>query len=284
MPLSLAETTKIIRKFRNRGEIMLVKKLLIWAVLSLAAAAFVNGQSAPRDVRDLVGARASSGETQLTRRGYKFIKTEEGDDRKWSNWWKKSTSTCITVTTVNGRYDAIMKTPAADCSTGDDNNNTNSDKLDVSDLVGARASSGESQLTQRGYRFIKTENGDDRKWSNWWNRSTRTCITVTTVNGRYDAITKTTASDCNISGNNNGGGNGGGATAKVDVSDLVGARASSGESEMKSRGFRLVDTMKMANTSYTIWWRQPSRQCIQVATANGRYDSLTDIQTHPKCR
>lgn len=261
---------------------MLLKKLMVCAVLSLAAAAFVNGQTAPRDVRDLVGARASSGETQLKQRGYKFIKTEEGDDRKWSNWWKKSTSTCITVTTVNGRYEAILKTPAADCSTGEEN----SDDLDVSDLVGARASSGETQLRQRGYKFIKSEKGDDRIWSNWWNRSTSTCITVETVNGRYDAITKTMPADCNASnGNgNNGGGNGGGATAKVDVSDLVGARASSGESEMKSRGFRLVDTLKSGNTSYTIWWRQPSRQCIQVATANGKYDSLTDIQTHPKCR
>lgn len=256
-------------------------------MISLAAATFVSAQSAPRDVRDLVGARASSGETQLKSRGYKFVKTEEGDDRKWSNWWKKSTNTCITVTTVNGRYDAILKTPSSDCNVGNDNNGGgNSDSLDVSDLVGARASSGEAELNKRGYRFIKSEKGDDRIWSNWWKRSTSTCINVVTVNGRYDAITKTPSADCNANNGNggNGGGMGGGATAKVDVSDLVGARASSGESEMKSRGFRLVDSLRSGNTSYTIWWRQPSRQCIQVATAEGRYDSVTDIQTHRKCR
>ena len=79
---------------------------------------------------------------------------------------------------------------------------------------------------------------------------------------------------------------GGGATGSilpVNVNDLIGIRASSGESEMRSRGFRLVDSLRSGSTTYTIWWRAQSRQCIQAATANGRYDSVTDIRNHPKC-
>ena len=70
---------------------------------------------------------------------------------------------------------------------------------------------------------------------------------------------------------------------KVNLDDLVGVRASSGEAQMRSRGFRNVDTFTSGNAVYTIWWRSRSGQCIQVATADGRYDSVKDIQTHPKC-
>ncbi|MEK7855520.1 MAG: hypothetical protein AAB288_05480 [Acidobacteriota bacterium] len=85
-------------------------------------------------------------------------------------------------------------------------------------------------------------------------------------------------------GNNNQDGNWGRNSGNgVDVSDLVGARASSGQSELRSRGFRNVDTFKTGNTSYTIWWRRSSGQCIQVATADGRFDSVSDIGSHPRC-
>lgn len=65
------------------------------------------------------------------------------------------------------------------------------------DLVGARASSGERVMADRGYRLISTQTGDDRKWTNWWNARDRICVSVATVNGRYDSITTTPAPDCN---------------------------------------------------------------------------------------
>jgi hypothetical protein len=70
----------------------------------------------------------------------------------------------------------------------------------------------------------------------------------------------------------------------VDIGDLVGIRSSSGESELRSRGFRNVDSSRRGSTSYTIWWRATSRQCVQVATVGGRYDSVTDIGSHVRCR
>ncbi|HMS07848.1 MAG TPA: hypothetical protein PKE66_00005, partial [Pyrinomonadaceae bacterium] len=101
-------------------------------------------------------------------------------------------------------------------------------------------------------------------------------LTTRVDNGEQIAYSRTASG-----GGNQGGGNQG--EAGVDVSDLVGARASSGERELQSRGFRNVDGFKRGNTSYTIWWRRQSQQCVQVATANGRYDSLVDIGQHPRC-
>lgn len=71
---------------------------------------------APAELRDLVGARGAGGETQLQARGYRFVKTTTGDDRKWSYWWNPERRQCVSVATVNGRYDSITSTPAPDCN------------------------------------------------------------------------------------------------------------------------------------------------------------------------
>ena len=69
----------------------------------------------PSDIRDLVGARGAGGETQMEARGYTNVGGETGDDRKWTYWWNPRTRTCVTVATVDGRYEAITTSPAADC-------------------------------------------------------------------------------------------------------------------------------------------------------------------------
>lgn len=67
---------------------------------------------------------------------------------------------------------------------------------DVGDLVGARAAGGETQLEARGYRFIRTNTVRDQKWSFWWSDIQRQCISVTTDNGRYTAITQIPGQNC----------------------------------------------------------------------------------------
>lgn len=85
------------------------------ALLALAPLATAMAQNAPSDVRDLVGARGSSGETQLQARGYVNVGVQTGDDRKWTYWWNERRGACLSVATVNGRYDSIVATPAPDC-------------------------------------------------------------------------------------------------------------------------------------------------------------------------
>ena len=367
--------------------LVLVVKL---AVLSVAA------QDTPSDVRDLVGARAAGGETQLVNRGYRFVKTEKAGDRIWSNWWKASSRVCLTVATVNGRYDSIVSAPPFDCNqssnSGGNNggqvsppswargtfygtgpggeqitltiNNNGSVTADVNggmsygtftqgnylNLGGATAS---VTRNGNGITTTRTDNGERINYSknSWnsgnnggnsnngnnsggqvappsWARGTfygrgpggeQITLTISSngsvtanVNGSpsYGSFTRgnylslggatssvtrngdgitTTRTDngerISYSRNGWGGGNNGGWNGdRVDVSDLVGARASSGESQLQSRGFRNVDGFKTGTTSYTIWWRGRSSQCVQVATADGRYDSVMEIESHPKCR
>ncbi len=245
------------------------KYISIFFLLAIFTVA-VAAQDTPRDVRDLVGARAAGGETTLISRGYKFIKTTEGEDRKWANWWKASTKTCITVATVEGRYESIVTGPAADCQQQISSGSASEGGSDeFEDLVGARASSGESELKGRGFKFVKTVKQDGRAYSNWWKASSKTCLTVVTADGRYDSITKGIEADCNSSSGSSAGG-----TNPVDLKDLVGSKAAGAETEMQSRGFRNVKGRKVGSTSYTYWKNDDTGQCVQVAVRNGSVGSI----------
>ncbi|MFV8819600.1 SH3 domain-containing protein [Haliea sp. E17] len=70
---------------------------------------------------------------------------------------------------------------------------------------------------------------------------------------------------------------------KEKFADLQGSRASSADSELRQRGFDHVDTFKSGYTSYSIWYNDNTRQCLQMAVADGKADSIVDIKTHKKC-
>jgi hypothetical protein len=144
---------------------------------------------------DLVGMRGSSGERQLEERGYDYIKTVKVNDSSITYWWNSRQQHCIAVNTRDGRYDAINDQPEAVC--GDDRADAGSGSGgSLDNLVGMRASGGERELEDRGYRFVNSSKSSDRIWSNWWNRSERKCITVVTMDGRYDSVTDTLPADC----------------------------------------------------------------------------------------
>ncbi|MGK7932739.1 MAG: hypothetical protein AB4041_15080 [Microcystaceae cyanobacterium] len=88
----------------------------------------VNAQDPAPSLQDLVGARGSSGEMQLRRRGYQFIKTEKSASNAYSYWREESTGKCLVVRTSDGRYQSLVYAPEFDCqnpsSTNPSNNNT----------------------------------------------------------------------------------------------------------------------------------------------------------------
>jgi hypothetical protein len=88
----------------------LLAALLLASVFPAAASA----QSAP-DVADLVGARAAGGETQLLARGYESRFSNVVGDQRYTFWWNARTGRCISVSTVDGRYGALIAVPAENC-------------------------------------------------------------------------------------------------------------------------------------------------------------------------
>jgi len=92
---------------------------LAFAAFALGAAATTAAAQAPPDLTDLVGARGSSGETQMEARGYSFIKTTTARDQKWSYWWSQDRRQCVQVATADGRYSTINAVPAPNCGAPD---------------------------------------------------------------------------------------------------------------------------------------------------------------------
>lgn len=74
--------------------------------------------------------------------------------------------------------------------------NNNRAPRDVSDLVGMRGSSVDGELEQRGYSFIKKVGIAQF----WWNRDTKSCISVAFDDGKVSDIQGTAAGDCGHAG------------------------------------------------------------------------------------
>lgn len=95
-----------------------MRKLFLFSFVGLQTVLLggvAAAQVTPSDVRDLVGARAAGAESELAARGYVAGGGRTGDDRKWTYWWNDSRGVCLSVVTMNGRYDSIVSSPAADC-------------------------------------------------------------------------------------------------------------------------------------------------------------------------
>jgi hypothetical protein len=66
----------------------------------------------------------------------------------------------------------------------------------LQDLVGARGSSGEQVLQDRGYKFVTGEKSGGDSYTYWRNTRTGQCIVVHTANGRYESLAKALEMSC----------------------------------------------------------------------------------------
>lgn len=94
---------------------MMTKLVLTMTLPALLLSAPVSAQDTPPGLRDLVGARAGQAESELVRRGYESVRSEAGDDRRYTYWWNRAYGRCVVIATLDGRYDSIVETPAPDC-------------------------------------------------------------------------------------------------------------------------------------------------------------------------
>jgi hypothetical protein len=89
----------------------------------------------------------------------------------------------------------------------------------MGDLIGARGSSAESELTARGYKLATTKGVANM----WWNHNSRSCVSVLVDNGRVNSIQSASASDC---GKGSGGNTAAGIVAGAAAVGLIAALSS----------------------------------------------------------
>jgi len=265
------------------------------AVVSLVAPALPALASS---LKDLEGVRASSAESSIMSRGYYAHHSAPASDGRYTYWWNSGSKSCERTLTSDGRIAKAKTVDASDCSYyGDDGKKSGSGNGAATGAataaVAAAALIGVLALSHKSHHRKDKDYQDPQGLADF-ERGHRDGL----YNHSYDSYSRSDAyGDGYRSGveerdqqssyrrNNYAGGYGGGYGGnQAGFSDLVGSRAAGVESDLQSRGFRSVDGFQSGNGKGTIWWNGRSRQCLQMITVDGRADSITDIQTHPRCR
>lgn len=61
------------------------------------------------------------------------------------------------------------------------------------------------------------------------------------------------------------------------IQDLVGVRASSGERELRDRGYSHVTNEVTKHHNYSYWYKSSKDRCIEVDTRDGRYAAIVEV-------
>lgn len=256
------------------------------AAMAITVVPTIAVAKSANDLRDLVGARAAGGESDLQSRGWVSITGHKSGSASYSYWWNASRKNCIMVTTTDGRYSAISDVSNGDCNQKSGGN----DAAAAVGVVGAIALIAALASHKSGHhddgqhyadqqREAEYERGYNDGLHNeaYHNYSRSDNYSSGYQNGVQQRRTNTSYRDNHRWG--------AGYAPSVNVSDLVGARGAGAESELQSRGFRNVDGFQSGgNGKGTIWWNARTQQCLQGIVVDGYVDSLTDIQTHRRCR
>lgn len=92
-----------------------IHRCAFFACFLLLAPAFLGAQQPVDELRSLIGAPGSTGDTALRNRGYEHVGTEKTDQDSYAYWREQNRGRCIVVRTTNGRFASIVRAKKSDC-------------------------------------------------------------------------------------------------------------------------------------------------------------------------
>lgn len=277
-----------------------VRKLVATAAVSALLLSSLPATAST--LTDLEGVRASAAENTIQQRGYHAHHSSPTSGGRYTYWWNNGTKSCVRTFTSDGVIAATKTVSGSDCgyyggsgnssgsSSGGNKDAAAAAAIAAAALIGVAALSHKSHHRQDqeyqepqgysdfevGYRDgLYNHSYEGRGRSNAYSDGYRSGVQEREEHSSYRRTSSYSSGS---------GGQGYGRGEPAQFNDLVGARAAGVESDLQSRGFRNVGSEPSDNSKITIWWNGRTRQCLQMITANGRADSITDIQTHPRCR
>jgi len=238
---------------------------------------------------DLSGLRYQSLERvdeQMNSRGYTLIHSDWHNNRNWGYWWQQSSRTCIRMQDDGRKVLDLETTIAMDCNQSESADGKKSGvSTGAAIAIGAAALVGVALLASKSHQRDEKNNGQDEKSTAEYERGYRDGL----HHERYHNYQNTTAySDGYNAGQQDRDertsyrardGRHSGYQSYVSLDDLVGARASGADSELRSRGFTDKGGYQQGEKSFTTWWNERTRQCVQAVTRDGRikrFESLSE--------
>ncbi|MCX9146507.1 hypothetical protein [Erythrobacter sp. WG] len=230
----------------------------------------------PGSVRDLIGARGSSGEDQLEFRGFHRISGHTDYDSKINYWWNGNTKECIKVVTYDGNFQSIDKTTNADCNQkGGSGDKAAAVAIGAVALLGIAALASKSHhrngqdYDERGTAEFERGHRDGLYGQAYHNYSRTDAYS----NG-YDSGVRERAGQTSYRGGYNYGG---GYSAYAEFNDLNGQERNYATGQLASRGFAQLDNKRTDQGRYMTYWRAASRQCLVVNSRNGYIYSIESV-------
>jgi hypothetical protein len=270
------------------------RRFLIGPLMLVATLfATVAAGATPRDVNDLVGARASTGDAALRDRGYVHITTQKSGDHSYGMWWNASTLTCVSVQTKNGAFKSITTSPAFDCNqhnahSGHDDDNAAA----AAAVVGAAAVIGAIALAHKSHHHDNDEHHQDSYREQEFERGHRDGL----YNHHYDNYNRTDDYDNGYRSGidqrahetsyrqHTGRDDRGYRQANDDFKNLQGERLEVANDRMRGWGFQKVDHTRSGNTEYRIWYNYQTGQCVEETYTGDRVQNMRYIASSAHCR
>jgi hypothetical protein len=129
----------------------------------------------------------------------------------------------------------------------------------------------ERKLSDRGYERVRAGGGTQF----WWNRSNEHCLEVHVNHDRVSHAEVRDEKQCREASKH--GQSHAASSSGHGFSSMIGMRASNLDGEMQSRGFAHKGGHQSNGASHTTWWNRSSRECLTVATRDGRVDTVQSI-------
>ncbi|HSQ69629.1 MAG TPA: hypothetical protein VLM41_06050, partial [Steroidobacteraceae bacterium] len=208
--------------------------------LSLALVVAPAVADIPDNLTDIPYQSTEWGSEQLRFRGYTRISSDHHNGKRFEYWWQASSLTCIQARASEGRYEALKITSATDCNQYHKEAVKNDNSAAIA--IGAAALIGAAVLAHQSHERDE-KHGQDSKSVSEFDRGYRDGL-------HHQAYHNYQNSPAYSDGYNAGqrqryeqtsyrpyDGRYSGYHPFVSVDDLVGIRASSADSELRSRGF-----------------------------------------------
>jgi hypothetical protein len=235
----------------------------------------------PADNSDLVYQGEDYSARELPRRGYTLTHSAAAGSGYWQYWWSSQREQCLRVAVNGGRVSQLITTDEHDCNQTVASSKGPSKGAQIAIAAAAIAGvaalahkSHESQKDratqqpqdvadfERGYRDALYNQG----YHNYNNRPD--------YSDGYNKGSERRAAETSYRSTQ---GQHSGYAAYVNVNDLVGARGSSADGQLRSRGFVDKGGYQQSGRAYSMWWNANTRQCLNMTVRDGRVERFESI-------
>jgi hypothetical protein len=261
-------------RFARMGRVV-----LFLAPIAMVAATLPAPAATPSNLSDLVSQDADRGSNELRRRGYTRVSSDRHDGSRYEYWWNAASETCVQTRADDGRYQALKTTTRTDCGQYHQGSGDTDNAAAIA--IGAAAILGAAALAHNSHQR-NDQHGQDSKSVSEFDRGYRDGLYNHPYHNYGNARAYSDGYSTGLQERNDQTSyrpshGGSGYQPYVAVNDLVDARASSADSELRNRGFQDVGGYKEGEKSHVTWYNRNTRQCLDVVTRDGRIRHLNSI-------